>query len=84
MMGSAEQFWQVGPALADRGYHAIAVDLPGHGGSPPAPEADLELFASSIAESVGAGPEVAIGSRSSAPTHGIRRRSRRAPLVRRW
>jgi pimeloyl-ACP methyl ester carboxylesterase len=61
MMGSAEQYWQVGPALADRGCRAIAVDLPGHGRSPAAPRADLELFASSVVETVGVQPELAIG-----------------------
>ena len=61
MLGSARQFHQVGPALADRGYRAIAVDLPGHGHSSAAPEADLALFAESVVETVGVEPELAIG-----------------------
>lgn len=29
MMADARTWWQVAPALADRGYLALAVDLPG-------------------------------------------------------
>ncbi|GAA1565638.1 alpha/beta fold hydrolase [Kribbella hippodromi] len=52
MLGAATQYHQLGPALADRGYHAIAVDLPGHGTSPPAPGATLSLFADALVETV--------------------------------
>jgi len=31
---STATWWRVGPALAERGYHVLAVDLPGHGASP--------------------------------------------------
>ena len=34
MMGSSDSWWRVAPTLADRGYHVLAIDLPGHGLSP--------------------------------------------------
>lgn len=61
MMGAASQYYEVGPALAARGYRVVAVDLPGHGGSPRAPGADLGLFVRSVVETVGVEPELAIG-----------------------
>ncbi|GAB3923944.1 alpha/beta fold hydrolase [Kribbella albertanoniae] len=60
MMGSAQQFWRLGPALAARGYRAIAVDLPGHGNSPTA-DADLAEWAAAVTDSVPTNPELALG-----------------------
>jgi len=33
VMALAETWWRIGPALAARGWHVVAVDLPGHGGN---------------------------------------------------
>jgi pimeloyl-ACP methyl ester carboxylesterase len=61
---SSRTWWRVGPALAERGYRVLAVDLRGHGASPPAAAglvtADL---AADVAETldavrVGEGPAV--------------------------
>jgi pimeloyl-ACP methyl ester carboxylesterase len=61
MMGESRQFWEVGPALADRGFRAIAVDLPGHGHSGPCLSGGLVAYAESLAESVPEKPALALG-----------------------
>ncbi|MFI5695132.1 alpha/beta fold hydrolase [Kribbella sp. NPDC051586] len=61
MLGSATQYHQVGPALADRGFHTIAVDLLGHGDSPPARDATMDLFVNAVLESVPAAPALVLG-----------------------
>ena len=61
MMGESRQFWEVGPALADRGFRAIAVDLPGHGLSGPCLSGGLSSFAEALVESVPAEPALALG-----------------------
>jgi pimeloyl-ACP methyl ester carboxylesterase len=61
MLGAATQYHQVGPALAARGYRVIAVDLPGHGGSPAAPEATMDMFVGAVLAAVAPRPALAIG-----------------------
>ncbi len=51
----------VGPALADRGYRVIAVDLRGHGLSGRADSYTPEDFADDLVETLPAGAELAIG-----------------------
>ncbi|MFI5732944.1 alpha/beta hydrolase [Kribbella sp. NPDC051587] len=60
MLGSAQQYHRIGPALADRGYRAVAVDLPGHGNSPPA-RSDLAAWATAVTAVVPNHPALAIG-----------------------
>ncbi|MFI7536175.1 alpha/beta fold hydrolase [Streptosporangium sp. NPDC049376] len=61
MMGDSRSWWEVGPALAERGYHVVAVDLPGHGKSERNPDGDIEWFAASVLESVPPRPAFAMG-----------------------
>ncbi len=61
MMGESRQFWEIGPALADRGFRAIAVDLPGHGHSGQCLAGGMDAFVDSLVESVPPRPALAIG-----------------------
>jgi pimeloyl-ACP methyl ester carboxylesterase len=59
---SSRTWWRVGPALAERGFAVLAVDLRGHGSSPPAEQGlGLARLAADVAETVAAelGPAAA-------------------------
>lgn len=47
--------------LATRGYRVLAVDLPGHGGSPAMPGCSAEDFAAAVLEALPREPELALG-----------------------
>jgi pimeloyl-ACP methyl ester carboxylesterase len=52
---SSRTWWRVGPALAERGYRVLAVDLRGHGSSPrPAAVLSIADLATDVAETVAA------------------------------
>lgn len=53
--------WRVGPVLAERGYHVVAVDLRGHGHSAHADAYTPELMAEDVVDSVPANPELVMG-----------------------
>lgn len=59
---SSRTWWRVGPALAERGYRVLAVDLRGHGASPPA-VAGLSVadLAADVAETVEGPVDLLVG-----------------------
>ncbi len=59
--GDSTTWARVGPALADRGYRAVAVDFRGHGQSPRAASYEPAAFADDLLETVPARPALAIG-----------------------
>jgi pimeloyl-ACP methyl ester carboxylesterase len=57
----ADSWWQVGPALAERGWDVAAVDQAGHGGRPVRGEVSLEGLADTVRDAHPTGPDVVIG-----------------------
>ncbi|MGO4518301.1 alpha/beta fold hydrolase [Terriglobus sp. 2YAB30_2] len=55
-----QNWYRVGPAIADRGYRVLAPDLRGHGASPRGPYSP-ELWAADLVESLPQNAELAIG-----------------------
>lgn len=60
IMSDHRTWRRVGPALAERGYRVIAVDLRGHGKSPRG-EYGARIFADDLVDTLPTGMEVAIG-----------------------
>lgn len=52
MMGSAESWHRVVPALTERGLRVLALDLPGHGLSPRDPQLTIESAADAVVETL--------------------------------
>jgi pimeloyl-ACP methyl ester carboxylesterase len=61
MMADSAAWWEVGPALAQRGYRVIAVDLPGHGLSPRSDRATMSSVVDSLLATVPDVPALAVG-----------------------
>ncbi|MFE0101976.1 alpha/beta fold hydrolase [Streptomyces sp. NPDC059009] len=60
IMSDHRSWRRVGPALADRGYRVIGVDLRGHGASGRGPYS-VESFADDLVETLPVGVELALG-----------------------
>lgn len=58
---SAATMWEVGEGLAAAGWSAVAVDLPGHGGSGPAPSYRFADLAEVLAAEQGTGWDLVVG-----------------------
>ncbi|MGZ6827500.1 MAG: alpha/beta fold hydrolase, partial [Mycobacteriales bacterium] len=57
----ATTWWQVGPALADRGFTVLAPDLRGHGLSPRGGGYALADLAADLVDTLPTGVELAVG-----------------------
>lgn len=61
LTSASTTWWRVGPYLAERGYHVIAPDLPGHGKSPRLAGYTIDAFTEALVTAVPQGPDLAIG-----------------------
>ncbi len=52
MMGSAESWWRIAPALERNGFRVISLDLPGHGLSPRDADCSIASVADDVVETV--------------------------------
>ena len=81
-------WWRVGPALADRGWRVIALDLPGHGTSPRiAGVATAETLATDVAatlDALGVTPVDLIVAHSLGAAVSMELAHRRPEMARRW
>ena len=69
IMSDSRTWRRVGPALAERGYRVVAVDLRGHGASGPADEYPNEAYGADIIETIAAlgGVDLVIGHSLGGP-----------------
>ncbi|MGH2381578.1 MAG: alpha/beta fold hydrolase [Candidatus Limnocylindria bacterium] len=81
-------WWRVGPALAARGWRVIAVDLRGHGTSPPiGGVATVETLATDVAAAIDASPVAPVDlilAHSLGAAVSMELAHRRPRLARRW
>jgi pimeloyl-ACP methyl ester carboxylesterase len=68
LANAAATWWRVGSALAERGWRTTAVDLRGHGASPPGDRYDIDALAADIVQHAsGRSWDVAVGHSLGGP-----------------
>ncbi|RSS26038.1 alpha/beta fold hydrolase [Streptomyces sp. WAC05458] len=61
IMSDSRGWSRVAPTIAEHGYRVVAVDLPGHGASGPAPVYTPAALAADLLDTLPAAPDLAIG-----------------------